>query len=334
MNINFVVASLDGCNLYRCQNWVDSAMKYKTVTDGDINTQTHKPRADILDADVVVFQRPNNEIQLEMMRMLKIKGKIVIFDNDDTWKLPKDHFVRLIAKEKLHMECLLEADIVTTTTLQLKKEYEKVRDNVHVIKNVINFNRIPEAHKRNNKKLRVLFSGSVFIGREVDDSLLKMLAEDNDIELVLFGNHQLLKNKYNAEIHDHVTVDKYFDKLNDLKIDVSLIPRNDNYFNRCKSNIKYLEMSALKIATICSGYKGNPYALTKKEGAPIVLTKNDWQKEIHKMKDKTYREVFQEANYNWVKENYILYNQYEQFIDSKVQGRYKLGKNRLESDSI
>jgi glycosyltransferase involved in cell wall biosynthesis len=38
-----------------------------------------------------------------------------------------------------------------------------------------------------------------------------------------------------------------------------LIPRKDNYFNRCKSNIKFLEASMLEIPVVATSFKNGPY---------------------------------------------------------------------------
>ena len=54
---------------------------------------------------------------------------------------------------------------------------------------------------------------------------------------------------------------EYFEKLNDLELDLMLIPRRETYFNKCKSNLKLLEAGALEIPVIASSFpdKDSPY---------------------------------------------------------------------------
>ena len=59
----------------------------------------------------------------------------------------------------------------------------------------------------------------------------------------------------------------YFDTLNDLELDIMMIPRKDNYFNKCKSNIKFLEASMCEIPVITNYFKDSPY---EKDGDYVV----------------------------------------------------------------
>jgi len=45
---------------------------------------------------------------------------------------------------------------------------------------------------------------------------------------------------------------RYLQRLNDLEIDIGLIPLADNEFNRCKTDIKWVEYSTLGIPAVIS----------------------------------------------------------------------------------
>ena len=113
--------------------------------------------------------------------------------------------------------------------------------------------------------------------REVLQPIIEKIANRDDIQLVIFGLSQeklsdKLENFYkedtgfwrnlkNIEWIKNVSIDKYIKTLDSLKLDLMIAPRKDNYFNRCKSNLKYLEASMLKIPFIGQSFSdGNsPY---------------------------------------------------------------------------
>ena len=70
----------------------------------------------------------------------------------------------------------------------------------------------------------------------------------------------------------------YPEKLASLGLDLALAPLEDNLFNRCKSNLKFLEYGACGYPVIASDiecYRGS--------GLPVTLVKNryrDWLEAI------------------------------------------------------
>ncbi len=64
-------------------------------------------------------------------------------------------------------------------------------------------------------------------------------------------------------------------KLNELKIDIFLLPRKDNYFNRYKSNLKFLEASMVEAMYISQGFLDNqsPYEQNEEDTKYQVIIK-------------------------------------------------------------
>lgn len=299
MRINFVGSQLDGCYIYRCQNPAKYS-QHKVVGDMDLKNQKWQMRPDITEADVVIFHRPKDERRLQIMKILKQKGVKVGFDNDDTWYLPPSHPLYGKMDTTYHEKCLQEADFVTTSTEFLAKEYRRDNENVYVIPNLIDFDQYPEPTNEMKEKKRVLITGSVL--RTGDGfnfwNILKKL--EKDVQLVIFGNYQDFHG-LDAEYHEYVNPMDYPHKLNELNIDICLIPREENYFNRAKSNCKYLEMAACKIPVIAQSFstKDSPYDLVAQEGAPIKLATNNWLDIIDEMTIEE-REKMREDAYKWV----------------------------------
>jgi len=308
MKIFYVGQALDGSYLYRCYNNIISS---KHDVSGDINIETAKKiqtRA-IIESDIVIFYRPADEQRLQIMKMLKQKGVIVGYENDDTFNLQESHRLMRtefadISKHKKDMaeQCLLEADFVTTTTEFLAEEYRKKRGNVFVLPNRVNFNLYPETkRKKTGDVIRILLSGSLLWCNDGFNFLdtVKELNKMPNVQIVMFGNTDDKMKIEGVENHNYVLSTEYPQKLKDLNIDLCLIPREDNYFNRCKSNCKYLEMSAMKIPVIAQGFpdKQSPYDLIAEEGAPITIATDDWLDKISKVD-------LSVNGYDWVKANY------------------------------
>lgn len=262
-------------------------------------------------ADIVVFHRPdkleNHKVAFELKKM----GKKIVFDNDDTFKLSKGNpfFEKNMLENTKNEEkygnildnFINNSDAVTTTTEFLAKEYRKLNDNVHVIHNCIDPDDWDEPKHNEGDKVRIALVGSVTYSKDFSTlkGYIKELDEDPRVQLVMFGLQckecrknnpeveKLHKNEYkfwdsleNLEHVPWVDMKDYFVKLNDLKLDIMLIPRADNYFNRCKSNVKFLEAGMCEIPVIAQSFttKDSPYDFDLDgENGLLVETEQDWK---------------------------------------------------------
>lgn len=317
MKINFIGNNYAGSYIYRVLNPCNYS-KHDCVGDLDPLTEKRVIRNDIKDADIVMFHKRKDQSSLEMMKILQKKGKLVGYDIDDTFYMQDSHLGRRGNYKGVYEKIAQQADFITTSTDFLKKEFEAYNDKVYQVKNLIDFSKYPEPKKKNNKKHRILISGSVLWCNDAIkfQDTLKQLDEREDIQLVIFGNYKELSPLKNAEYHKFINPIYYPDKLNDLAIDLCIVPREDNYFNECKSNCKYLEMSALKIPTVAQGFtsKDSPYDRVKAEGAPIVIANGDWLEKIDYALEN--KDELAENSYQFVKENYdAKQNIFDKVID-------------------
>ena len=76
-------------------------------------------------------------------------------------------------------------------------------------------------------------------------------------------------------------------QLNELRLDMMIIPRADNYFNRCKSNVKFLETSMLEIPVIAQAFPtgDSPYQQNPEDSKYLILATdyNSWIDNIEKL---------------------------------------------------
>ena len=83
--IVFLPGAYDGCYYYRgyLPAVYGETAAILDFAEHNWNTKTMHDLA--MSADVVVFQRPNDINRVELMKLLKLKGKKIVFENDDTY---------------------------------------------------------------------------------------------------------------------------------------------------------------------------------------------------------------------------------------------------------
>jgi glycosyltransferase involved in cell wall biosynthesis len=336
MRVFFIGSKYDGCFYVRCllplreRGWWGT----RDTLRGKMLPLTEAARL-AAHADVVVFHRPDDDARIELMKLLKGAGKKVVFDNDDTYVpasgVPMGKFfgpreAEMLAKWNAKIyEALREADLVTCTTETLAAEYRQVHPNVVVLPNCVDPEDWPEPEdKPDRERLRLGIVGSVAstgdwevvkpflerVGSEAQLVVLGLQRRDR-LEGVLTGLYLEMHDFFEsvgAEMHQPVTNADYPHKLLSLDLDAALIPRTDNYFNRCKSNVKFLEMSMLEIPVIASGFSDgrSPYQGPDEPYMEVCLTLDDWVKAYENLKDVGTRRKMGKAARRYVTKNYNI----------------------------
>ena len=294
-------------------------------------------------ADVVVFHRADS-VQHHVVAMeLKKAGKKVVMDNDDTYIIDETHaFYNLDSAgfkqnteyiNNITNNFIANADLVTTSTDFLAEEYKKINPNVVVLPNCVNPDDWDTPLRNEGEKIRIGVSGSVAYAHDFKEieEVIRKLDEDPRVQLVMFGLWKGDKRKNNPkveEVHEteyafwdtlknleHVQwceIVDYFTTLNELRLDIMLIPRKDSYFNKCKSNIKFLEAAMCEIPCIVSSFKDGPYEKdvdgTNGRFVKTSLTK-DWMNEINALiNNKELRQLIGKNAYNYAVANYNIHD--------------------------
>lgn len=234
-------------------------------------------------ADIIVAHRLDDPAKIELVEILRNMGKKIVVDNDDTTLIDEVGSLSKFMQYQGNVHnSIAKADLVTCSTEFLKKEYSKyTKAPIVVLPNCIDPNDYPKPVHKNNLKLRIGFIGSVMYkeDRSAIQDLIIELSHRNDVEIVCFGlippDKRAGSEKYyqgikedcdfwetiDCEWHCQTQIEDYLPTLNSLNLDIAVIARKDNYFNRCKSNIKYLEMSMLEIPCVCQSFRDckSPY---------------------------------------------------------------------------
>lgn len=285
-----------------------------------------------INADVVVFHRPNDDRCLEIAQKLREQGKKIVMDSDDTYKDVDGHkFQYLLNRVDNYLDKFAEfADLVTCSTEFLAKEYRELNKNVVVLPNCVDPDMWPEPLRNEGEKVRIGIVGSTAYESDLEEfkPVLEALNKRSDVRLVLFGlppkNEQTVKviqpvhkkdyafwESLNVEWQPLVKMKDYFETLNELRLDLMLIPRQDRYFNRCKSNLKFLEASMLEIPVIAQGFEtgDSPYQqnIEDTKYMTVVTNPKNWMREIETLIEmKDIRKNMGKNAREYVIENYSI----------------------------
>ena len=349
MNVYYINGRYDGCFYVRCY-----LPLFHNLWDGNKTSMyteqvsSEKAFQGAMSADIVVFHRPDQRQKVEVIPLLQQYGKKVVVDNDDTYQPDSGTPAQMLygKKELLEkvnanlMEAVASADLVTTTTEYLAEEYREYNDNVIVLPNCVDPDDWDKPIRNDTNKIRIGLVGSVTNTRdyEVIGDLLKELSDSPDYQLVVFGlppdneKSKMMNDIYKTEIafwksldiewQPFVEAHQYQETLRQLKLDIALIPREECYFNKCKSNLKFLEMSMLEIPCIASGWKDNPYNHDKKH-ISLCNTERGWRSAIKKLSDGKVRRdrganarEYVMRKYNIKKKKKLWVKAYEQLLNN------------------
>lgn len=293
----------------------------------------------IHEADVVVMQRPQSVERLNLLRSLKREGKKVIFENDDTYLAGKGILLERLqndAQRKLAVEIsdmtnqiLYESDAAIASTPFLAKEFTAYNKNVAVLKNCIDPLDAYVSKKNLSDKFRVGLIGSVTTNDDyvhIKDDLRK-LDERGDVTIVIMGiryadgsvipfmkeDEDFWKSLKNVEWHHYVPVLSYMHAVSKLALDLAIIPRQDSYFNRAKSNLKFLEMSLLKIPVLAQNFEGSPY-LQDEPHVSLVDAGKSWYYSVLEVMENHDEYVTKASKaHDYVLENYNIHSYAEEW---------------------
>lgn len=347
MKILFLQGDYNFCYYFR--GYLPGVYSNNSVISSFIRQDMKASEQEMLDkalkADIICFQRPSGPNALQLARLLKLKGKKIIFDNDDSYsgiplaRLGSEKQVE-IAKElnKNLNEFVKMADGVTVSTEILAKEYAQLNPNVTVLKNCIDPLDEYTCKENTTGKFRVGFIGSVTSNDDYihikDD--IKRLDERGDTTLVIMGvkyadgsimpsmqeDFDFWNSLKNVEWHAVVPITEYYNKLASLALDLAIIPRKDHYFNKCKSNLKFLDMSLHSIPILAQGFSdgSSPYQGVDEEYVSIVLDDTTWYDRIIEIKDNypKYKELAKKARL-YVLENYNIKTYANVWVDEIIK---------------
>jgi hypothetical protein len=232
----------DSCYIYR--SWPFEKLGFHTESfSGRVGFQLHRA---VINADVVLLQRPFTAQHVSIAHTIKDAGKILLLDWDDSYvNIPsynanahhfKDCLPHVAALSKL-------ADAVTVTSDALKREIESYgAKRVVKIPNAID-DSLKGIYRAPTRSKSLLWRGAVG-GHQADMESGKQTFFDfaaKGYELIFMGDKPPWSYQVN---HRHFTVSDYCNylcTLARLAPEYVFVPLVDNLFNQGKSDISALE---------------------------------------------------------------------------------------------
>lgn len=248
----------------------------------------------------------------------------------DAWKDGVNGFDLKKNRERLDeiKKVISSADMVTTTTPILANIFREYNENVRVLPNCVDlkeWNKMPIV--RNDEEIRLYWGGGMSHWEDlllIREPLKLIFEKYKNAKIVMLGwmpegFEQTFPGR--VEFHKWSNFYAYSYKYASLGIDIALIPLVDNEFNRCKSNIKWIEASSLHIPSVvsyCSPYK-EVESLSEKDLAVFIEDNSpeSWVKGISELIDnpELRKSIGDEARMV-VEKNYDINTQYNRWINA------------------
>jgi hypothetical protein len=232
--------------------------------------------------DVIVLQGGwlNEGILTQIRRYREITGAKVVLEFDDY--LPNIP-TRSIYRKKLPQgviknmrRAVEQADWLVVSTPALAQEYADYHGDIRVALNGLPLRPWGDlsSQRRTGRKLRVGWAGGSSHTGDLAEIRSVVQELSSEVEWVFMG---MKPEGVTCEYHPGVTIDRYPDKLASLNLDLAVAPLEMNQFNRCKSNLRLLELGACGVPVIATDIE--PY----QGDLPITRVRNrhqDWVEAI------------------------------------------------------
>jgi hypothetical protein len=212
---------------------------------------------DVMQYDLVFLHRPCRPDDLTVMKIAHNCGIPTWIDYDDwlfnipSWNRSSQTYMNPGIQD-LMAQCLVSADVVTCSTQALLDKFKQVNPNAKLLKNAYRSDLYPYRTEELPERNHLAY----WRGSDTHDGDLLSVKEgfqDLGAKILFLGGvswillSSLQKQAY--EIIGNQDVIMYYKYLYDLRAKVCVFPLVDCFFNRCKSNIAYIE--AIHAGAIC-----------------------------------------------------------------------------------
>ena len=332
MRLLFVAADFGGSSFYRI---VTPAGVCSEIYDKSMwSLPDRLPLPYLKEADLLVIQRQCADQAYKSTQNLLKMNKVIVSEIDDNlWSIPQNTpaMSKFWTKERIKgFENILKiSHAVTVSTPRLAKIIKEYNDNVFVLPNLVVFDKA--YIKPEYDKIRIGWAGSdTHLGDftdDIQDALLDIKEKYKDkVDIVMFGvTPPKLFTK--VTFYPFVAPHLYLAKLQKIGLDIGLVPNNDNAFNSCRSNVKFVEYSSMGAVTIASNIESYRDSITN--GQNGILVKNSrkhWFKAIQDLIENVdYRNLMVGKAYHYCYEKFSVQenkNQYKIYYEimNRVQG--------------
>jgi len=240
--------------------------------------------------DIWVIKYISDDHTLNVLHsMKKVVGARIIVDIDDNlWQTPTGNVAKGTINQFVNQGLMMtksvqDADWVTVSTEPMRVALKPLNEKIAVLPNYVvpsewNFKRKP------HERIRIAWVWSpthIPDMMEVEGALKKIQKKYGDkVEIIMMGTGLSVYKGIKTTNIPGVPYAQYPKLFTELGIDISIAPLEKNDFNKCKSNIKWLESTMAGAAFI--GSKVYPYEFSVKDGKTgyIADSEAQWVKKM------------------------------------------------------
>lgn len=271
-------------------------------------------------ADVLVVSSVVNKDAIALLyQYQQEKGKKIVVDCDDYFQLNDDSPFQIEHEISDASEVIKRtmqiADVVTVSTNRLADHVQKLNKKVVVLPNYMDMERwdLPKLHNTSDT-IRIGWAGSMTHLNDLKsivEPLKRICVEFPQVRLIFIGEQRIADELKGCPVECMLGVpfDVWPARLNGLQLDIGLAPLLPTEFNKCKSNIKWLEYAIAEIPAIYS---------------PTVYEHRGFQPKFGLVADKP------EQWYNSIKHLIVYPQRRKEIMDGSyrlVKGKYDLKRN-------
>ncbi len=261
----------------------------------------------IIWADYIIFPALFSDVSylLQAIKILNPQVQLVMDVDRNYFALPVSvPLSRKLTQEKL--KCfetnLGLMDLVTVANVSFQNFLQKLiadrlpESNVLVqylpsLVSKFGYEEMPPLKRNSSEKLRIGFikptEEDLLSLKEV---LFKMRATlEKDIQFVCLGKPHyskegdILLKEIDCELHDTVSFTDYFEKLNNLRLDIALLPAKEGLFNKHQNTQLFTELSVFGVPTITSIHHSAKSILKEGETGLLASEAPEWIENIELM---------------------------------------------------
>lgn len=299
-------------------------------------------------SDPWVFQVTYSEDVLILLETLKdvYPGKKLITECDDwifdipAYNVASNPYKPNSEKERIAFAQLELSDAIVVSTSFLKESLSTLFPGkpIHVVPNAIDFdvwdNAKPDGKMAAKKDgvVRIGFSGCGNHNGDLEivkPVLLGLLDEYPNLEVIMSAEFECFKDVKHPRFKvpgRWVDIMSFPSMVKGWDLDIGIAPLRDNQFNRSKSNLRWLEYSAMSIPTVASDVRPFSESIhTEKTNGYLCKTKSDWYERLKALiEDMSLRRLVGRNAYEMVRRDFNMDNvakQYRAILQEIKNGR-------------
>lgn len=248
---------------------------------------TQSPADALRDSDLVLVQRlfPCRDNRTSLDLILR-SGKPILYETDDLLhELPENHYLSSFSRENriILTEFVQRCDLVQVSTASLAEAYRAYNANVRIVPNFLDpthwFSEVSTSQHTHTRPVVIGFFGTGTHKPDlaiVEDALARLARKHGDAIAFRFlgcATPVLQALPGSSYREQWCTYDCLPETIAHERIDIGIAPLLDSPLNRCKSDLKWLEYSALRIPGVYSAV--TPYARSVRDGVTGLVVPNE-----------------------------------------------------------